>query len=219
MSFANVTSSAFLYCPPVTQTLFTTIYETVLPAACETSKWLATYTITETCLGNKADYVTPTMPPGFIVTTVSCPICPESEVVITCPGAQPTGFGRPTVQISGNGVTATIIASPATIPTNSSPATPTGVPPAYQGSVGGNGGNGGNGGSGGNGGNGGNGSNGSNGNNGSNGSNGNVGNGSKGNGTVSNPPPMVITGAAASLKRSLMVGAGLAFMVGPFILL
>ena len=82
MSLINGTStSAFLYCtsPPATQTFYTTVYETVLPAACETSQWIATYTITETCAGNPADYVTAVVPPGFVVTTVSCAGEPAEE--------------------------------------------------------------------------------------------------------------------------------------------
>ncbi|KAI0597984.1 hypothetical protein F4775DRAFT_202861 [Biscogniauxia sp. FL1348] len=130
MSLINGTStSAFLYCtsPPATQTFYTTIYETVLPAACETSQWMATYTITETCAGSPADYVTAVIPPGFVVTTVSCPSCNPDEIEITCPGAQPTGMGKPTVAIGGNGVTATITATPivatpvAATPTAASP--------------------------------------------------------------------------------------------------
>ncbi|KAI1139064.1 hypothetical protein F5Y05DRAFT_412928 [Hypoxylon sp. FL0543] len=98
---------------PVTQTHYTTVYETVLPAACETSSWLATYTVTETCTGNPADYVTPIIPPGFVVTKVACHACkPTTEIEITCPGAQPTGAGYPTVSITGNGVTATVTAYP-----------------------------------------------------------------------------------------------------------
>ncbi|KAH9989039.1 hypothetical protein F4779DRAFT_266799 [Xylariaceae sp. FL0662B] len=137
MSLINGTStSAFYSCtaPPATQTLYTTIYEKILPAACETSSWLATYTITETCAGNPAEYVTPTLPPGFVVTTVSCSVCDQKEIEITCPGAQPTGM-PPTVAISGNGVTATITASPAPAPAmgsnGGSGAQPTGgaVPP------------------------------------------------------------------------------------------
>ncbi|KAI5923861.1 hypothetical protein F4810DRAFT_197706 [Camillea tinctor] len=124
MSLVNGTStSAFLYCtaPPATQSFYTTIYETVLPAACETSSWMATYTITETCAGSPVDYVTAVVPPGFVVTTVSCPSCNPNEIEITCPGAQPTGMGMQTVAIIGNGVTATITAAPA-------PATPVGAP-------------------------------------------------------------------------------------------
>jgi hypothetical protein len=32
-------------------------------------------------------------------------------------------------------------------------------------------------------------------------------------------PPAVVSGAAVTLGRSLMVGAGLAFLAGPFLLL
>ncbi|KAI0552563.1 hypothetical protein F4679DRAFT_72212 [Xylaria curta] len=213
MSVANVTStSAFLYCPPVTQTQWTTIYETILPAACETSQWLATYTITETCVGDQTAYVTPTMPPGFVVTTVSCHACQESEVVITCPGAQPTGMGQPTVQIGGNGVTATIIASPAPAPANGIPAAsaaPTGFAVTWSASCnsGHCSGNGSESGS----------SSGTGSGSGSSCSSGRCsGSGMSNNGTIGNPP---ITGAAASMKRSLIVGAGLAFLAGPFFLL
>ncbi|KAI1391265.1 uncharacterized protein F4822DRAFT_180044 [Hypoxylon trugodes] len=97
---------------PVTHSMYTTVYETVLPAACETSQWMATYTITETCSGKPADYVTPTIPPGFVVTTVACHACEPHEIEITCPGALPTGVGRPSFSITGNGVTATITAAP-----------------------------------------------------------------------------------------------------------
>ncbi|KAI0197372.1 hypothetical protein EV127DRAFT_9215 [Xylaria flabelliformis] len=214
MSLANVTStSAFLYCPPVTQTQWTTVYETVLPAACETSQWIATYTITETCVGDKTLYVTPTMPPGFVVTTVSCHACQEPEVVITCPGAQPTGMGKPTVQIGGNGVTATIIASPAPAPANgipAAPAAPTGGfvvisgPSCHSGHCSGNGSDSGS-------------SSGTGSGSGSSCSSGHCSvNGVSNNGTVGIPP---ITGAAASMKRSLIVGTGLAFLAGPFFLL
>ncbi|KAI3323306.1 hypothetical protein HD806DRAFT_108129 [Xylariaceae sp. AK1471] len=230
MSLINVTSSAFLYCPPVTQTLFTTVYETVLPAACETGSWLATYTVTETCPGNPANYVTPTIPPGFVVTTVSCGVCAEKEIEITCPGAQPTGMGMATVQIGGNGVTATIVASPAPAPGSggspAAPAAPTGgatsggatsggassggassggassggassggaasggaIPPVEEGNMGGMGGNTG---------------------------------GVASNGTNMTPavtPGVAVTAGATSLKRSLAIGAGLAFVAGPIFLL
>ncbi|KAI0883328.1 uncharacterized protein GGS22DRAFT_168432 [Annulohypoxylon maeteangense] len=114
---------------PVKEPQYTTVYETILPAACETSQWLATYTITETCIGKPTDYVTPTMPPGFVVTTVACHACkPATEIEITCPGAQPTGTWVPTVSITGNGVTATITAYPTSTPTTHTrtvPAVPT----------------------------------------------------------------------------------------------
>ncbi|KAH8157374.1 hypothetical protein CIB48_g10873 [Xylaria polymorpha] len=204
LPLANITStSAFLYCPPVTQAQFTTVYETVLPAACETSWWMATYTVTETCVGDKTDYATPTIPPGFVVTTVSCQVCDESEVIITCPAAHPTGMGKPTVHVTGNGVTATIVPTPAPAPANggvpAAPAAPTGFVVNWSGSGGGSGhdhdhdhGHGSGAGSG----------------------SGGVSN----NGTIGNPP-ITLTGAAASVRRSLMVGAGLAFLAGPFFLL
>lgn len=119
---------------PVTQTHYTTVYETVMPAACETSSWMATYTVTETCTGKPADYVTPTMPPGFVVTTVSCPSCKPTEIEITCPGAYPTGpeMPAPTYSIAGNGVTATVTVYPTETmgyltaqPTGSAEAVPT----------------------------------------------------------------------------------------------
>ncbi|KAI1165267.1 hypothetical protein F5B18DRAFT_209092 [Nemania serpens] len=189
MHFANVTStSAFLYCPPVTQTLYTTVYETVLPAACETSQWLATYTVTETCSGKKSDYVTPTMPPGFVVTTVSCAVCAESEIEITCPGAYLTGMGKQTVEIGGNGVTATVTASPT--PAKSrfhAVATPTkgATPPANEGMGSGSG---------------------------------SGGKGGANNDTTSRPP-VAVSGAAVTWKRSLVLGAGLTFVAGHFFLL
>ncbi|KAK8067146.1 hypothetical protein PG997_013893 [Apiospora hydei] len=131
MSFANGTStSVFLSCttpPPAggiatvtgTQTVFTTVYSTVLQAACPTSQWMATYTITETCTGNQAAYTPAAIPPGFVVTTVKCDACkPTSDVVITCPGLQPTlpPGALPTVTVQGNGVTASVTASPVGAP-------------------------------------------------------------------------------------------------------
>ncbi|ETS79907.1 hypothetical protein PFICI_07436 [Pestalotiopsis fici W106-1] len=105
-------TSAFWSCVPTTstaiQTVWTTTYVTELVAACPTSMWTATYTIEETCTGNPANYLPPPIPAGFVVTTVTCDSCgPSSEIVITCPGAQPTGV-PPTVVIQGNGVTADI---------------------------------------------------------------------------------------------------------------
>ncbi|KAI1214512.1 uncharacterized protein F4807DRAFT_354 [Annulohypoxylon truncatum] len=114
---------------PVKEPQYTTVYETILPAACETSQWLATYTITETCMGKPTDYVTPTMPPGFVVTTVACHACkPTTEIEITCPGAQPTGTWVPTVSINGNGVTATITAYPTNPPATNTRTIHTAVP-------------------------------------------------------------------------------------------
>ncbi|KAI1192060.1 hypothetical protein F5B17DRAFT_128504 [Nemania serpens] len=194
MQFANVTStSAFLYCPPITQTLYTTVYETVLPAACETSQWMATYTVTETCAGHKSDYVTPTIPPGFVVTTVSCAVCAESEIEITCPGAYPTGMGKQTVEIGGNGVTATITASPTPAKSRTHAlTTPTKVvtQPVNGGMGGGIG---------------------------SGSGSGNPGSMAN-NGTMSHPP-VAVSGAAVTWKRSLVLGAGLTFVAGHFFLL
>ncbi|KAI1663098.1 hypothetical protein F4813DRAFT_384665 [Daldinia decipiens] len=145
MHYFNVTNTAkFLSCTstaltpvltpvtkttlsPVTQTRYTTVYETVMPAACETGQWMATYTVTETCTGKPSDYVPSVIPPGFVVTTVSCPVChPATAIEITCPGVQPTGY--PTVGITGNGVTATITATPAGYPVGNSGPYPTKVP-------------------------------------------------------------------------------------------
>ena len=120
MSFNNGTStSLFLSCSATgaaaTATHFTTVYETVLQAACPTGQWMATYTIEEVCEGPKSLWTPPAIPPGFVVTTVDCPVCPETAVEITCPGAQPTGdnIPPPSYIINGNGVTADITATPA----------------------------------------------------------------------------------------------------------
>ncbi|GAP89068.1 hypothetical protein SAMD00023353_0902810 [Rosellinia necatrix] len=208
MHFTNSTSNstaAFAYCPPVAaQPLYTTVYETVLLAACETGSWMATYTVSETCTGDKTNYVAPTMPPGFVVTTVHCHSCPESEIEITCPGAQPTGTGKPTVHISGNGVTATVTAWPVPTPTHG------GVPYPTKGA--GSPGNGGatNGGSGGGSGSGG------------------CHSGHCGAGAVSGvgknvtvgaigKPPTVVTGAAVSVRKSLITITGLIFIAGHFV--
>ncbi|KAI1432648.1 hypothetical protein GGR50DRAFT_580441 [Xylaria sp. CBS 124048] len=157
-------------CP---QAVYTTVYETVLAAACETSSWMATYTITETCQGEPSDYVTPTMPPGFVVTTVSCAVCAETEIEITCPCAEPTKG----VHIEGNGVTATITATPHSAPnTGSYLPGPTAVP-----------------------------------------SSGHPRNSNSNNTYPHVPVPY--TGDAMRLRKSLMAGAGLAFILGPLLLL
>ncbi|KAI0157849.1 hypothetical protein GGR57DRAFT_58339 [Xylariaceae sp. FL1272] len=194
MSSLSITSSAFLYCPPVTQTLFTTVYETVLVAACETGSWEATYTITETCAGNPSDYVTPTIPPGFVVTTVSCSVCEEEEIEITCPGAQPTGMGMPTVEVAGNGVTATICATPPPAPAMGGSPAPAGpvatgesLPPTNESGMGGAG------------------------------SNGLGGAGSNGT-VISSNPTTPITAGASSVKRSLLAAAGMAVLAVPLLL-
>ncbi|KAI1498476.1 hypothetical protein F5X99DRAFT_393293 [Biscogniauxia marginata] len=230
MSLINGTStSAFLYCTsaPATQTFYTTVYETVLPAACETSQWMATYTITETCAGNPADYVTAVVPPGFVVTTVSCPACNPNEIEITCPGAQPTGMGMQTVAIGGNGVTATITASPTAAPGfGGFPAAPTGavVPPvatignpSCPGCTSGMGGS-----SGANSSNVSSSSSGSSGSSGSNSVGGESGMGNKGgNGTASttSTPPLAFAAGASSLTRNLALISGLALVAGHFFLL
>ncbi|KAI0201085.1 hypothetical protein F4808DRAFT_138436 [Astrocystis sublimbata] len=142
MELANITAgAALLYCPPVTQ-IYTTVYETTLLAACETGSWMAAYTVTETCAGHITDYVTPTMPPGFVVTTVHCHACEDPDVVITCPGAKPTGMGNPMVNIEcDNGVTATITAPPVPPHTHvAPPSIPTGgFTTSYAGGCGGSG--------------------------------------------------------------------------------
>ncbi|RYO89798.1 hypothetical protein DL764_008536 [Monosporascus ibericus] len=118
----SLTSSVFLSCVPApmtetvtgTTTEFTTVYETVLQAACPTGQWWPTYTITETCTGDPAVWTPNTIPPGFVVSTVKCPVCEPTDVVITCPGAQPTGIVPSYVIEGSNGVTAVeITATPA----------------------------------------------------------------------------------------------------------
>ncbi|RYP32176.1 hypothetical protein DL767_005332 [Monosporascus sp. MG133] len=131
----SLTSSLFLSCVPApmtetvtgTTTEFTTVYETVLQAACSTGQWWPTYTITETCTGNPAVWTPNTIPPGFVVSTVKCPVCEPTDVVITCPGAQPTGIVPSYVIEGSNGVTAVeITATPA--PPAPAPAPPMGGP-------------------------------------------------------------------------------------------
>ncbi|KAI1776003.1 hypothetical protein F4818DRAFT_412521 [Hypoxylon cercidicola] len=92
---------------PVTQTMYTTVYETVLPAACETSQWMTTYTVTETYPSKPDVYVTPTIPQGFVVTTVVCPDCKPTELVVTRPAETPT-----VSVITNNGVATTITVHP-----------------------------------------------------------------------------------------------------------
>lgn len=93
----NLTSSTFYYCtfPPTptaanATTVWTTTYETVLLTACPTTCFLTTYTITETCTGNSATFMPPTVPAGFVTETVTCPVCPTPTMVITCPGPEMT---------------------------------------------------------------------------------------------------------------------------------
>ncbi|XXH00371.1 hypothetical protein Hte_006715 [Hypoxylon texense] len=141
MLYPNMTSTAmFLSCTPppmyqtlapaqpttlspVTQTMYTTVYETVMPAACETSQWMTTYTVTETYTGKPAEYVTPAIPQGFVVTTVVCPDCKPTEIVVTRPTETPT-----VSIITGSGVTSTITITPTETPSMKGPAVyPTGT--------------------------------------------------------------------------------------------
>ncbi|RYO86871.1 hypothetical protein DL762_004535 [Monosporascus cannonballus] len=131
----SLTSSLFLSCVPAlmtervtgTTTEFTTVYETVLQAACSTGQWWPTYTITETCTGAPAVWTPNPIPPGFVVSTVKCPVCEPTDVVITCPGAQPTGIAPSYVIEGSNGGTAVeITATPA--PPAPAPAPPMGGP-------------------------------------------------------------------------------------------
>ncbi|KAI0167173.1 hypothetical protein GGR52DRAFT_92025 [Hypoxylon sp. FL1284] len=133
MLYPNMTTTAmFLSCTPpptyttlspVTQTMHTTVYETVLAAACETSQWMTTYTVTETYTGSPAIYTTPTIPQGFVVTTVVCPACKTTEIEVTQPAVS-----TPTVTImTSNGVT-TVTTTPTAAPSMaSSAAYPTGT--------------------------------------------------------------------------------------------
>lgn len=119
MSSAVTSTSTFNYCTPTASTatsvITSTVYTTVLPAACETGTWDATYTITDYCYGKcqGAGGGYGYLPPGFGVTTVHCPVCPTKDIVITCPTtgvAYPTGGqngGLPPPVITGNGITAT----------------------------------------------------------------------------------------------------------------
>ncbi|RYP69091.1 hypothetical protein DL771_006322 [Monosporascus sp. 5C6A] len=231
----SLTSSLFLSCVPApmtetvtgTTTEFTTVYETVLQAACSTSQWWPTYTITETCTGNPAVWTPNTIPPGFVVSTVKCPVCEPTDVVITCPGAQPTGIVPSYVIEGSNGVTAVEItatpAPPAPAPPMGGPTTmATGIanPPTGgeedMGSMGGEGG----------------GAPPASGIPGMPGSAGTPGMGGEapqgappvnanapGNGTMMPAPTMPVTAGAPSLKRSLVVFSGLAVVAGQFLLL
>ncbi|KAI2643485.1 hypothetical protein GGS21DRAFT_18454 [Xylaria nigripes] len=182
--------------PTAVLNVYTTVYETVLPAACETSSWMATYRVTETCYGNPGNYVTPTIPPGFVVTTVSCNVCAQTEMEITCPGAQPTGMGKPTVHIEGNGVTATMTAMPSSAPPRGgmpgATAAPThgGITPGNPGQPA---------------------------NNGMDSCHGNCNSNNNNNNSMVSPPKPY-TGEAMTLKGSLVAGAGLAFLIGPLLL-
>ncbi|KAM7208744.1 hypothetical protein V8F20_000907 [Naviculisporaceae sp. PSN 640] len=85
--------------------LFTTTYEVVLPAACPTSAWTATYTISQVCSGEPSAWTIPSVLPNFDVTTVICDVCEEATQTITCPNA----LGTEPAVINGNGVTMTAV--------------------------------------------------------------------------------------------------------------
>lgn len=85
----------------VTETVYTSIWETTLLAANAESTWEATYTIHEVRTGNPDDYVRPVLPSCFVETTVHCDLCQDQDILITAPVAQPTG-----VEVEGNGVIA-----------------------------------------------------------------------------------------------------------------
>lgn len=74
-----------------------------LPAACPTSAWTATYTVTEVCSGDPSTWHVPDVLPNFDVTTVVCSVCEEPTQVITCPNA----LGTEAAVVNGNGVTMT----------------------------------------------------------------------------------------------------------------
>lgn len=123
----GTSTSSFLYCTPtpVTTTVVSTVYETVLPCAGPTGMWDATYTITDWCAGSCHGYTAPVVPPGFVVTTVHCPVCPTPEVEITCPGLPPTGtYPIPPPVVTGNGITATVTVYPSAPPKCAGPECP-----------------------------------------------------------------------------------------------
>jgi len=83
---------------------FTKTWEANFLAACTTSAWDATYTITAECTGAPDAWTRPAFPPNFVVTTVTCDSCAEPTMTITCPNA----LGTDRAVINGNGVTATV---------------------------------------------------------------------------------------------------------------
>jgi len=107
----SLLTAEFLECTPYTSvptsTVFVTSYCVTLPAACPTSEWIATYTVTTTCTGDKAHWTAPAVPPEFEVTTVVCDVCAHKTQVITCPNAEATN-----VVVAGNGVTVTVAPTP-----------------------------------------------------------------------------------------------------------
>ena len=129
------TSSTFYYCtsptaptgpPPTATTVYTTTWETVLVTACPTTCFSTTYTITETCTGDSATYATPTVPPGFVISTVTCPVCPTPTMVITCPGPLMTNMATATT--SANVMANTLAAGPGSTTGRAAMSTATGIP-------------------------------------------------------------------------------------------
>ncbi|KAB5563190.1 hypothetical protein GE09DRAFT_1219760 [Coniochaeta sp. 2T2.1] len=131
----SLLTAEFLECTPyasvgpattvlATSTVFLTSYTVTLPAACPTSEWEATYTITTTCTGDRAHWTAPAVPPEFAVTTVVCDVCAHKTQTITCPNA-----GATNVEVGGNGVTVTVAPTPAPTAAPAAPAN-TGAPAA-----------------------------------------------------------------------------------------
>ncbi|OIW29788.1 hypothetical protein CONLIGDRAFT_680604 [Coniochaeta ligniaria NRRL 30616] len=112
----SLLTAEFLECTPytsvATSTVFVTSYCVTLPAACPTSEWIATYTITTTCTGDEAAWTAPAVPPEFEVTTVVCDVCAQKTQTITCPNAEATD-----VSVEGNGVTVTVAPTPGSVNT------------------------------------------------------------------------------------------------------
>lgn len=120
----SLLTAEFLECTPYTSvptsTVFVTEYCVTLPAACPTSEWIATYTITTTCTGDKSQWTAPAVPPEFEVTTVVCDVCAHKTQTITCPNAEATN-----VVVAGNGVTVTVAPTPAAAAGTGAAAAPT----------------------------------------------------------------------------------------------
>lgn len=106
-SFTGSAPSAALTTTPSTPR-FTTEYYFTAQAADTASKWLATYTIQEVCVGDQATWAQPSIPPNFVSTLVTCDACETPVQAITCPVDAPRRTGS--VTIWGNGVTATATA-------------------------------------------------------------------------------------------------------------
>lgn len=135
VSVFPTTTTSFLVCTPapvtssVTST-FTETYTVTYPAACPTSEWMATYTVTEICTGLPGLWTTPACPPNFYTTTVVCDICEHPTQVITCPNALATAQpGAPgVIGVGGNGITVTVEIDINYHPPTGVPAAPGGVP-------------------------------------------------------------------------------------------